>query len=361
MARRYSRDNRGRFASGGSSSGGGGKVGATARGGRLRTAPGNKRATQTTKAAAAKPSGTVAGKVKRNPAAAGKIGVAKPAKQKANKSAVKTPLQKSKNKRQRVDLMSQDRMGSIPLGTIGKTKKEREIARIDMPAEKWKNYVAGRKAQEKIISNRKRTELAQKPKFRPGKLMNANAFPVSAISKPKKIKHGYGTDKKANIQNAIKQAQKSMPDLPIETKSRSRSGNIASVSMNLQTGARRMTINTAHPFWKNPAKDQLDSRRQGLFASANPKSIIGHEIGHAKHRTLGKQQYFDANSLKMARRVSKYATTNVNEFVAEVKGARSVGKRLDYQVMRAYRAAAGLPAKPKPKFRPTKPKQPKKK
>jgi hypothetical protein len=74
MARRYSRDNRGRFASGGSSSGGGGKVGATARGGRLKTAGGNKRATQTTKAAAAKPSGTVAGKVKRNPAAAGKIG-----------------------------------------------------------------------------------------------------------------------------------------------------------------------------------------------------------------------------------------------------------------------------------------------
>ena len=41
MARRYSRDNRGRFASTGS--------GATARGGRLRTAAGNKRATVTTK------------------------------------------------------------------------------------------------------------------------------------------------------------------------------------------------------------------------------------------------------------------------------------------------------------------------
>lgn len=66
MARRYSRDNRGRFASGG--------TGATARGGRLKTASGNKRATQTTKAAAAKPSGAIAGKVKRNPAAAGKIG-----------------------------------------------------------------------------------------------------------------------------------------------------------------------------------------------------------------------------------------------------------------------------------------------
>jgi len=82
MARRYSRDNRGRFASGGSSSGGGGKVGATARGGRLRTAAGNKRATQTTKAAPAKLSGTMAGKVKRNPTAASKIGAAKPAKSK---------------------------------------------------------------------------------------------------------------------------------------------------------------------------------------------------------------------------------------------------------------------------------------
>ena len=45
MARKYVRDNRGRFASGGS--------GATARGGRLKTASGNKRATQTMRAAGA--------------------------------------------------------------------------------------------------------------------------------------------------------------------------------------------------------------------------------------------------------------------------------------------------------------------
>ena len=59
MARRYSRDNRGRFASGGSSSGGGGKVGATARGGRLRTAAGNKRKTQTMEAKGAKIASTI--------------------------------------------------------------------------------------------------------------------------------------------------------------------------------------------------------------------------------------------------------------------------------------------------------------
>lgn len=49
MARRYSRDNRGRFSS----------AGATARGGRLATASGNKRATQTAKLSGSSPKGTV--------------------------------------------------------------------------------------------------------------------------------------------------------------------------------------------------------------------------------------------------------------------------------------------------------------
>ena len=71
MARRYSRDNRGRFAGGGG--------GATARGGRLKTAAGNKRKTQTMQAGGAKAAGTIKGKVKRDPNAAGRIGKAKPA------------------------------------------------------------------------------------------------------------------------------------------------------------------------------------------------------------------------------------------------------------------------------------------
>ncbi len=66
MARRYARDNRGRFAPKG--------AGATARGGRLKTASGKKRATQTMQAGGAKPSGAIKGRVKRDPGAAGKIG-----------------------------------------------------------------------------------------------------------------------------------------------------------------------------------------------------------------------------------------------------------------------------------------------
>lgn len=57
MARRYTRDNRGRFASGGG--------GATARGGRLRTAAGNKRATQTMKAAGGGGDGVIRGRAAR--------------------------------------------------------------------------------------------------------------------------------------------------------------------------------------------------------------------------------------------------------------------------------------------------------
>ena len=69
MARKYTRDNRGRFASGG--------TGATARGGRLKTAAGNKRATQTSQMQPATRAGTVGkgGKVR---GAVKPVAIAKP-------------------------------------------------------------------------------------------------------------------------------------------------------------------------------------------------------------------------------------------------------------------------------------------
>jgi hypothetical protein len=83
MARRYSRDNRGRFASGGG--------GATARGGRLKTAAGNKRKTQTMQAGGAKAAGTIKGKVKRDPGAAGKAGKGKASVATAAKKRIAVP------------------------------------------------------------------------------------------------------------------------------------------------------------------------------------------------------------------------------------------------------------------------------
>lgn len=104
MARRYSRDNRGRFASGGG--------GATARGGRLKTAAGNKRKTQTMQAGGAKAAGTIKGKVKRDPSAAGKAGKGKAVKPAAPKAAKPAVRRKS-------------------VGTISEAKAGRIISRLD--------------------------------------------------------------------------------------------------------------------------------------------------------------------------------------------------------------------------------------
>lgn len=102
MARRYVRDNRGRFAS----------VGATARGGRLRTAAGNKRATQTQQIKGASPSGTIGkpkglkpGTIKAKPqvsstrqAATDRLKIKTQAKRaiKADRGSVVTPGQRSR-------------------------------------------------------------------------------------------------------------------------------------------------------------------------------------------------------------------------------------------------------------------------
>ena len=135
MARTYKRDSNGRFAGGGGGSSGGdskrpaaktvsrgvnrltrdnaGKItsvggeGATARGGRLKTAAGNKRATVTAKASGGSPAGTMKGKVKRDPGAAGKAGQGKASAPKtpSNKIAA-SPRQLSKNEQIARDVMT---------------------------------------------------------------------------------------------------------------------------------------------------------------------------------------------------------------------------------------------------------------
>ena len=135
MARTYKRDGNGRFAGGGGGSSGGGSkrpaaktvsrgvnrltrdnagkitsvggTGATARGGRLRTAAGNKRATVTAKVSGGSRVGTMKGKVKRDPGAMSKVGQSKAAAPKtpSNKIAA-SPRQLSKNEQIARDVMT---------------------------------------------------------------------------------------------------------------------------------------------------------------------------------------------------------------------------------------------------------------
>jgi hypothetical protein len=152
MARRYSRDNRGRFASGG--------TGATARGGRLKTASGKTRATQTTKAAAAKPSGAIAGKVKRNPAAAGKIGQqAKPQPRRPDQAAAKPAATAPAKARRQVT--------ETQLGNAAKRAKKVELSRYLSESDRMnaggKETFAKRSAASQLRAERgKRTSQAAK-------------------------------------------------------------------------------------------------------------------------------------------------------------------------------------------------------
>lgn len=201
--------------------------------------------------------------------------------------------------------------------------------------------------------------------FRPGQLMSANAFPTNAIAKKPKINDGYKdvTDKMSpairrqtiarNVQISLDTAKKQTPWMPQTIKGDKRSATVAFVALNLQTGGRRLQVNSSHPRWATPIKEGIEGRRTGMFASAKPGHIINHEIGHAKHRTMGRQQRFELGDTAIARRVSQYGATSVNEFVAEVRGARKVGSRFDAQIMNRYRKYSGLSAKPAPRFRPT--------
>ena len=204
--------------------------------------------------------------------------------------------------------------------------------------------------------------------FRPGQLMSANAFPTNAMAKKPKIKHGYTdiTPKMTrmqqqmtiakNVEISVARAKKEMPNLPISVVHQPRGIATASVALNLKTGARRMEINKAADFFEMPNRYSRITRANGSFASASPAHVIAHEIGHAKHRTMGDpigQSFKTSEDRRIARRVSDYAASKSNEFVAEVRGARKTGSRFDAQIMSKYREYSGLSPKPAPRFRPT--------
>lgn len=138
MARRYVRDNRGRFASKG--------AGATARGGRLKTAGGKKRATQTMKASGAKPAGAIKGKVKRDPAAASRVGqsgAAPAATTKLKRSGAKTRVGATETNLER------GRRGVASMSPAAKASRRSDVAerrseRLERITERQSGIVARR-------------------------------------------------------------------------------------------------------------------------------------------------------------------------------------------------------------------------
>lgn len=276
MARRYTRDNRGRFAS----------VGATARGGRLRTAAGNKRATQTKQISGAKPSGTVAKpkglKPDRNAAVKGETNQRLRARASARAATAKSQASTQsavKNKRERVrgNFRPQNTMAKPTAGydPYGKKKGENtEIAQAGVQA-------AGHGVR---VTNRRRD--AQ------GAPASANAaFNVVSINK--------ASPYWANPKSFAREER--------------RIGN-----------------------WST-----ADSRGVVLHEIGHLKDKssgwINTSSGGIARRTFASQR-----NQRVASRVSRYATQSPREFTAETYAGLRTGHKYDHQVMSAYRQERGI-------------------
>ncbi|MFN6337816.1 MAG: hypothetical protein ACK41W_03670 [Cyanobacteriota bacterium] len=76
------------------------------------------------------------------------------------------------------------------------------------------------------------------------------------------------------------------------------------------------------------------------MSTSDPRGVVFHEAAHAKYGHRGKQRWTGGKNggfAMIAKRVSQYAATNPNEFVAEVYAGRKTGRKYDHQVMRAFR------------------------
>lgn len=132
MARRYVRDNRGRFAPAGK--------GATARGGRLRTASGGKRATQTQQIKGSGPSGTI-GKPKGL-----KPGAIKKKSGQTSVDQAKSNYKAAFNKEQEARQAYFKTQFGTPEHTAARAKLDAATAKADNLRNKWRDTKAGQQA-----------------------------------------------------------------------------------------------------------------------------------------------------------------------------------------------------------------------
>jgi len=207
--RKYVRDNRGRFAT----------TGATARGGRLKTKSGKKRATQTVKAkTGGKPSGAIKGKIKRDP------GAAKPA-------AAKPAAAKRKSKKVSADKVSRiaDRLNKVSTTTGARQGvKALNRAQVAVRAKRFLSRKAGgvsalnssgasRADKIKSVQSSINTRIkysTQKPnRNKPGRFNDLGQSSLRAKNKAaEKLATGGSLNRASNIRAQVKNtAEQNMP------------------------------------------------------------------------------------------------------------------------------------------------------
>lgn len=211
--------------------------------------------------------------------------------------------------------------------------------------------------------------------FRPGEFYRGNFRPRNVAGKFAKGKDPYQSgkgktnavisasndDKKARLGNA-RTAQDFFESKGLKVKFSSNKRGSTIASYNLAT--KEISINRSHANWINPGSAARRNRAAGQFSSSSPMHVLYHELGHARDKSIrnrqgpfgemwilatrqgssDKKRAERATEMsKLSRRVSRYATTNPSEFIAETYAGRRTGRKYDYQVMDAYREARGLP------------------
>jgi hypothetical protein len=206
-------------------------------------------------------------------------------------------------------------------------------------------------------------------RLRPGELMNAVARPVGTMARPRKGENPFGTKdktKKQNLSIALswldskgfkgqlysegaklrgQAIARFIPSTPVVRYNKDGSQSRAMTQGELQ-------LNQSNNYWRNPRLSNTRNRATGFLSTSSPVGTLYHEIGHSRDKRLSLPGYArnwgtaysgtKQETKAIARRVSRYATTNPAEFIAETYAGLKTGRRYDFQVMRAYREAMGL-------------------
>jgi hypothetical protein len=116
----------------------------------------------------------------------------------------------------------------------------------------------------------------------------------------------------------------------------------------------RVTIDPTHKHWKNAVESGKQQREKNFLSTDHPAHAVYHEVGHAAHKmggadfdNLRNHRFYGPVKKAIEKEVSRYATTNGAEFIAETFAGLVNGKKYSDTVMNQYRFLNGPPVESK--------------
>jgi hypothetical protein len=105
---------------------------------------------------------------------------------------------------------------------------------------------------------------------------------------------------------------------------------------------KRMRLNSEHPYWKDPEAFAEAMHESGISASPHPMHLVAHELGHLAHSLPKEHAAFEPAEATIAGKVSRYASSNKNEFLAEYVAGKATGAKYEPDVEKLYKSIAGV-------------------